>query len=195
MPHRTAADHAPQRTRPSRSGCKPWRLAGWVDDVGELGQHDARMFNRLTFLVVLAIFCASCQHPGAYSDRSPITRNDDTEVVTLSLSQFEQVLYFFQATRGEIRRTPEWRQDSAFPPLSPRLAETAALLEAGRLRPDVQKWHRESISLQETWDGRWMYVVRLWRGDVAYTGLPPFLDVPVLMDGHAIEGATKERKG
>jgi len=38
-----------------------------------------------------------------------------------------------------------------------------------------------------------MYIVRFWRGDVPYTGLPPFLDVPVLMDGLAIEGTTKER--
>ena len=79
----------------------------------------------------------------------------------------------------------QWKPEAEFPPLSPRKAERAALQRAQQLRPDVKKWHRESICLHESGDDAWFYLVRFWRGDIVIIGLPSFLDVPVLMDGPA----------
>jgi hypothetical protein len=139
------------------------------------------------------MICASCQHPGANTRQSSDARGDDAKAGLFLLSNFEGVSYFFEATRAEIRRTPEWKGSVEFPPLPPRRAEAAALLVVRKLRPDVQKWSRESISLKQISGGRWMYVVRFWRGDVGLAGVPYYLNVPVLMDGHAIEGTLKPK--
>jgi hypothetical protein len=118
--------------------------------------------------------------------------SDDTKLVTVSMSSFER-RYIFQSTLGKIRLSPEWTESAEFPPLSPRRAQSAALLVAKRMRPDVQDWRLDSISLKETFDGRRMYLVRFWRGDVNYGAIVPYLDIPVLMDGSAIEGLTRDQ--
>lgn len=147
----------------------------------------------LVVLLFAAACCASCKHPRGQSVSNQPASAEDSEVVTLSLPDFEGTLYFFQTTRGSLRATPKWKTDAAFPPLSPRRAETAALKRAQQVRPDVQKWYRESISLMESGDDAWFYLVRFWQGDVGITGLPHFLDVPVLMDGRALPAITKPK--
>ena len=149
---------------------------------------------RFCILSLIVALCASCQHARIQSRSQQPASAEDAELVTLSLPDFEGVLYFFQTTRGSLRATPKWKSDAEFPPLSPRRAEEVALQRAQQMRPDVLKWHRENISLQESDHDAWFYLVRFWRGDRAITGLPHFLDVPVLMDGRALPATTKPGK-
>jgi len=114
----------------------------------------------------------------------------DGPVAQLSDSDFEGVTYIFQTTRSSIRSTPKWKPNEEFPPLSPRKAEAAALGRAHQLRPDVSTWNTESICLNYIGDD-WFYLVKLWRADIAITGLPYFLEVPVLMDGNALPAKKK----
>lgn len=131
------------------------------------------------------------QHP---SSAAPASTNLQ-EVVTLCLPEFERVLYFFQTTRGAMLKAPPWEASREFPPLSPRAAEAAALRRAMQLRPEISKWHRENIILRQWEDDYWYYMVTFWPGDVAITGLPSYLEVPVLMNGQAVEAKNKpERK-
>lgn len=155
---------------------------------------DMCVLIRITSLVAVALFCASCQYSRPLSNQMLQVREDDTEIVTHAHFDFERAFYFFQTTYAEIRRTPEWKDDVTFPPLSPRQAEAAALSEVRRLRPDVREWSRESISLHELFEGRWIYIVRIWRSDVPYAGLPQYLHIPVLMDGRAVEGSSTDRR-
>ena len=118
---------------------------------------------------------------------------EDSEFVNLSMSEFEGVLYFFHTTRGSLRKAPKWNASVEFPPLSPRRAQEAAWNRARQMRPDVSRWYRDSISLHPFGKSlylfdtdTWFYLVRFSRADVPTTGLPFFLDVPVLMDGRAL---------
>src|SRR5690349_17206791 len=104
---------------------------------------------RFILFAAVTLACVSCQHARPHSIRNLQTGSNDTEAINLSLSEFERVLYCFQVTPAVIRMAPEWKKNAPFPPLSPRRAEAAALLEARRLRPDVEKWHRDVIILSE----------------------------------------------
>jgi hypothetical protein len=107
-------------------------------------------------------------------------------MVRLCFSDFGARTYFFEVTLGSLRATPRWKPSAKFPPLPPREAEAAALQRAQQMRPDVRSWSRESISLRETGDGEWFYVVTFTPSDEAVIGVPYFLDVPVLMDGRTV---------
>ena len=135
-------------------------------------------------LSLLLVCCTSCRTANSPATVSPDP--SDADIVTLGIPEFEGALYFFQTTRGVLRQTPQWKPEAEFPPLSPRRAERAALQRAQQLRPDVKKWHRESICLRESAGDAWYYEVTFWRGDIAITGLPSLLRVPVLMDGQAL---------
>jgi hypothetical protein len=165
----------------------------------------SRIFSTFIPVIWFMLLCVSCQHRGADSQGRPrlfrrewegstASQAADTELGNLFLCDFENVLFFFETTHGEIRKTPEWKESAEFPPLSPRRAEASALQVAMKMRPDVQVWRFEEIRLLKTWEDRWMYLVRFQRGDVAVTGLPYFLDIPVLMNGRAIEGTRSRRK-
>jgi hypothetical protein len=150
---------------------------------------------RWLLLLLLLACCASCQHPRRQSSQTvTVGVVDGDEIRTLSLPEFEGALYFFQTAQSALAKTPRWRPQAEFPPLSPRKAEAAALQRAQQIRPDVRKWRRESISLHESGDGDWYYLVTFWRGDIAIAGLPYFLQVPVLMDGHALPATINPKK-
>jgi hypothetical protein len=123
-----------------------------------------------------------------------LTAAEAAEMVTLCLPDFEGVLFFFQTTRGHLRKTPMWKPEVEFPPLSPRKAEAAALQRARQIRPDVIKWHLDSICLHESGDDAWFYIVTFSRGDIVTAGLPSFLQVPVLMDGEALPPTRTPKK-
>ena len=147
---------------------------------------------RLLALSLILVCCMSCRHTGNGLLTSP--HPDDAKIVFVCASDFEDVTYSFQTNRGALRRTPRWKSDAEFPPLSPRRAGRAALLRAQQLRPDVQKWRLESICLDESGDDAWYYLFTFARGDIPITGLPQFLQVPVLMDGLALPATIPENK-
>lgn len=146
---------------------------------------------RYIALTLLLSCCTSCQHTGTHSRVDRKVRIDQGERVNLSLSEFEGALYFFETTEAVLNAAPRWKKGSEFPPLSPRKAMAVALDEAKRIRPDVSKWNMESVSLSQHGDDEeecWVYCVRFSRGDIVITGLPFYLDVPVLMSGEAVRG-------
>ena len=113
--------------------------------------------------------------------------------MALDVSEFEGNVWFFETTEAVLNRTPRWETNAEFPPLSPRKAEVAARAEAQRLRPDVKVWSLDTVELRPVIDDCWCYVVGLHRGDIAITGKPYFLKVPVLMNGQAVQGALEQR--
>ena len=158
---------------------------------------DAMRWLIFTIFILIAMFCASCQHPRSQSQSHAANSVEDSEMVNLSMSQFEGVLYFFRTSRGSLRKTPKWNRSAEFPPLSPRRAQEAAWNRVRQLRPDVRSWYRESISLHPFGNSlydfntdEWFYVVQFSRADVPVTGVPFYLDVPVLMDGRALTAST-----
>jgi hypothetical protein len=145
---------------------------------------------RFCSLILIALVCAACQqtHSHLLTTASLAATND--MVVPPVLSEFEGSLYCFQTTQSAVEAAPQWKARAEFPPLSPRRAAAAALKEAGRLRPDVSVWRVESIALQPCGgENYWIYRVVLWRGDIAITGLPSFLEIPLLMNGKVIHPA------
>ena len=113
--------------------------------------------------------------------------------MALDLSEFEGTVYFFETTEAVLNSAPRWNTNAAFPPLSPRKAEEVARAEAQRLRPDVTAWRLDTIELRPIIDDCWCYVAELSRADIAFTGKPYFLKIPVLMNGQAVQGATQQR--
>jgi hypothetical protein len=145
---------------------------------------------RFYSFILLAMCCTSCHHAHrALSTDKPATGRE-SERVLLRLSSFEGVDYFFYTTRSVLLSAPRWTERMQYPPLSPRKAEAAAMQRAAQIRPDVVKWRRGFISLEETYEDCWFYVFRFSRFDTAYTGLPPVLEVPVTMSGYALEAKT-----
>ena len=160
-------------------------------------------------LALLSVFLVACrsQHihslksdgQAGYAMTEPLNwgvqyaNGRPSDTVALGLSVFEGKTYFFETTEAVLNGTPRWNTNADFPPLSPRKAEAAARSEAQQLRPDVATWWLETIELRPIIDGCWCYAVRLTRGDVAITGMPYFLTVPVLMSGQAVQGALQQR--
>jgi hypothetical protein len=156
------------------------------------------------FMILIALtLCVGCQSKPVLSTHSPSSLQPDlrTHVVvtadgkvptteTVGVSDFEGSTYLFESTKAILDKTPRWKDGEDFPPLPPRKAETVARKEAQRLRPDVNSWGMDSIQLNQINHECWCYVIRLYRTDIAITGLPyePYLDVPVLMDGQAVRG-------
>lgn len=103
-------------------------------------------------------------------------------------SELEGVNYSFVTEWVVFKVTPNWNESDDFPPLSARKAASVALVEVKRLRPDVSNWTLESVTLSQI-TRHWFYKVRYWRSDKVGSGIPSFLDVPVLMDGTAVHGA------
>lgn len=145
--------------------------------------------------MLLTFLCISCQSTRQVTEQA--TQHGNGKLEDLSVSEFEGRLYFFYVNSSDLDSGPKWLGSAPFPPLSPRHAESAARAEAQRIRPDVTKWLLDSIKLVpiRSLDNPevWYYCVRLWRGDIAITGLPYFLEIPVLMDGRAVAASTKER--
>ena len=149
-------------------------------------------------IVSLIVVGAALSAAGCATHNAALSTTTNAPIpVTLSVSDFESSTFHFQISRSELLQTPKWRDGRQFPPLSPRKAETAALRRAQQLRPDVSKWNLEEISLLRwAWpdDDRWYYLVTFWRGDIAITGLPYFLRIPVLMDGTAVQAVNRPEK-
>lgn len=102
--------------------------------------------------------------------------------------------YDFRLTQKQLMSTPAWLEDEENPPLSPRIAQTAALNYLRTLFDDATAWKLEEMKLVPVTD-RWVYVV-------AYT--PPTRDcqdcmvspfsVVVTMDGNPVAAAVSRWK-
>jgi hypothetical protein len=97
--------------------------------------------------------------------------------------------YDFAITEEVLSRTPPWRTDEEFPPLSPRKAEGLAREQLKRLVEEPESWTRTEIVLQHIEGDRWVYVIE-FMGDHP----PGVIDGPVstmklvvLMNGTAVD--------
>ena len=104
--------------------------------------------------------------------------------------------YTFAVLEKVIKRSPRWPPDSENPPLAPRAAVRAAERIASRFVVADPPFQRRiaTISLLPLEEDRWYWSVGFeWRptGVVGGTGIPNHLDVPVLMDGTAVQPTVK----
>jgi hypothetical protein len=106
-------------------------------------------------------------------------------------SHFEGTTYFFILTNVNWEKQSAWRAETERLPLSPKMAEEAAIAEARRLRPDIGAWSCDFLWLERVNTNAWFYVVTLVRGDVPWAGHPDFLTIPVLLTGAAVEPAVR----
>ena len=108
-------------------------------------------------------------------------------------SHFEGRTYVFAAPDELLRQSSTWNAESDKLPLSPKKAEAAAISQARRIRPDVKEWHCHSLALRRLETNVWVFAVMLFRADVASVAPPDSLEIPVLMNGKAVEPVRQRR--
>ena len=102
--------------------------------------------------------------------------------------------FYFEVTGEGLLKTPIWKADADSPPLAPRKADQLATEKFRQLISDAAEWKRERITLEDAGDGlHCIYIVRFTYAGIS-AGLPPFLDVVVLMDGTVVEPKVRENK-
>lgn len=103
--------------------------------------------------------------------------------------------YDFRLTHKQLLNTPAWLEDEPNPPLSPRMAQSAAMNYLRTLFDSATTWRLEEIKLVPLIE-RWVYVV-------SFTPPPPpnvadYMSTPfsivVTMDGTAITAAVSRWK-
>ena len=113
------------------------------------------------------------------------------KIAEFSSYDFQQGKRFdFQVYEDELARTPAWRADEEFPPLSPRKADASASDRLEKLVEQADRWRRKAIELhQMKGNDRWVYVVHFtgFHPPGVFDGMVPKMRVVVLMDGRAIE--------
>jgi hypothetical protein len=101
-------------------------------------------------------------------------------------------------TRAMLAPTPDWKADAPHPPLPVDRALAAAQVVQRRWLPNSEDWETklDSVSLQQLSGDKWAWIVHyeqdLLRG--ALGGVPPSMQVVVLMDGKAVEPVTAEEE-
>ena len=95
-------------------------------------------------------------------------------------------------TDAAIKKTPAWRSGEDNPPLSARRALSLAEREKSQLVTDTKDWTWEfsTATLVPTKNDRWYWVIKYQAHGPpgsGGTGLKPYLDVAVLMDGTVVE--------
>jgi hypothetical protein len=148
--------------------------------------------KRYAFILIV-LGCTACQH-ATVSSRGPIRRTSP-EWTDLSMCSFWDTNYFFECPRSRISGQPQWKPEEDYPPLPPKKAEAAALAQARLIRPDITEWSSLRISLTRSDTGLWYYVITLAAGDARLrTGIPDYLEVPVLMNGETVQAFTEADK-
>lgn len=114
-------------------------------------------------------------------------------------SEFFDEFYLSLVTDELLQDAPIWRSDNDHPPLPPRKAISAAKQAVDKVfNPEKHanwKMELEEVALRPLGDDRWVWVVRYeGRPKVGgMTGIPPYLDLVVLMDGRVVPLQKKER--
>ncbi len=151
---------------------------------------------RFVAVIFIALWCTACQH-GQHSQFAPPGSSARDPSVDhnrwLSTSDFEGVTYDFAISDALLRQTSSWRAEKDPLPLTPSKAKSLAIDEAHRLRPDVGSWWVDEVELHWVVEDSWYYLITLSRRDIAITGMPFFLKVPVLMDGVAVHPVSIKR--
>ena len=98
--------------------------------------------------------------------------------------------YDFGIFEDDLSRTPPWRTEEEFPPLSPRKAEASARDQLKKLVEQSERWNRRSIALHQMTGGdKWVYVIHFSgfhpRGVI--DGPVPEMKLVVLMNGQVID--------
>ena len=110
-------------------------------------------------------------------------------------SYFSGNRYDFRLTHKQLLNTPAWLEDELNPPLSPRMAQSAALNYLRTLFDNATAWRLEEIKLVPLIE-RWVYVV-------SFTPPPPpntadHMSTPfgivVTMDGNAVTAVVSRWK-
>lgn len=113
--------------------------------------------------------------------------------VNSDLMMDQPVRMYFESTltRDQLAKTPAWKEESEYPPLSPRKAEETALAMLQKIAGQ-RHWLQPDISLRAfdvgrgSRDIRWIYVLHFrYVGVMGFEG--GFHNIIVLMDGTAIE--------
>ena len=122
------------------------------------------------------------------------------KVASFSSYDFNQgKRYDFDVYQKDLARTPPWRTEDEFPPLSPRKAEASARAQLKELVTEAERWNRGAISLHQLSGGdRWIYVVHFsgFHPPGVVDGPVPQMRLVVLMDGRVIKpGVTPHGKG
>ena len=103
--------------------------------------------------------------------------------------------YDFRLTHKQLLNTPAWLEDEPNPPLSPRMAQSAAMNYLRTLFDNATAWRLEEIKLVPLIE-RWVYVVSFTPPpppNVADHMSTPF-SIVVTMDGTAITAVVSRWK-
>jgi len=93
--------------------------------------------------------------------------------------------YEFKASKADILRTPTWKPDADFPPLSARKAQDIAQREFQQLVGKTKHpWAVRETTIADVGDGHFVYVIQLeqWPPEEACT-MCDYMRILVLMDG------------
>jgi hypothetical protein len=99
--------------------------------------------------------------------------------------RMDQKEYQFKASEADILRTPIWKPDAAFPPLSARKAQEIARTEFDHLFGKMKHpWAVRETTIVDVGDGHFVYVIQLeqWPPEEACT-MCDYMRIVVLMDG------------
>jgi hypothetical protein len=119
-----------------------------------------------------------------------LTAAERNEVAQFSSYDFDQgKRYDFSIHDDVLSRTPAWRVDKEFPPLSPRKAEASAREQLKKLVKEPERWSRRTIELHEMEAGKWIYLVKFngFHPLGVFDGPVPTMGLVVLMDGSVID--------
>ena len=101
-------------------------------------------------------------------------------------------------TREQLSKTPIWRTQDEFPPLSPRKAEKAATTRFHQLFTDLKHFKCMDIILEKPffgdgYDGHWIYLVQFVPEEFEI-GTNDRIQIMVLMDGTVIDPKPTDAK-
>ncbi|PXA04153.1 hypothetical protein DDZ13_08930 [Coraliomargarita sinensis] len=104
-------------------------------------------------------------------------------------SYVEDYRYDFSVIDEDLESAPSWRSNEAYPPLSPRKADSAARELLTRLVKEPERWKRINITLSQIKDEeKWVYVIHFigFHPPGVVDGPVPEMRVVVLMDGKPV---------
>jgi hypothetical protein len=143
-------------------------------------------------LVFLVLSLLAFRLPAA---DAPAPMMDGAWSVGSELLNPEPVQFMSRITREQLARTPAWKEDSEFPPLSPRKAQELAQAMVRKLAGE-RRWGQPDISLKPfdvtTDDGnhrevRWLYVLHFGLLSDTDNSQAGSFNIIVLLDGTVME--------
>jgi hypothetical protein len=123
-------------------------------------------------------------------------RAGDSETYSLA-SKAQGKVFTFKFTREQLLKTPVWKLQDDFPPLSPRKAEKAATAKFQKLIKNAKDWNCDGIALENPFmdeGNRWIYLV-VFSPPIALNFVESdSIQIIVLMDGTVVEPIVTDAK-